>query len=145
MGWTLPRILTVLVLMLVTPLAQATGSLAVVVNARCGVAVMTRNEVVNVFFGRYRQFFNGREAQPVDLADNHPVRGQFYRRLVGKDLADVNAYWSRQIFSGRLQALPRVATPDEAIKWIAAHPCGIGFIEQSKADARFNIVYELAP
>jgi hypothetical protein len=75
----------------------------------------------------------------------HPVRGQFYRRLVGKDLSEVNAYWSRQIFSGRLQALPKVATPEEAIKWIAAQPCGIGFIEQAKADARFNIVYELAP
>jgi hypothetical protein len=145
MGRISPRILIALILTLAAPLAQATGSLAVVVNARCGVAVMTRNEVINIFFGRYRQFFNGREAQPVDLVDNHPVRGQFYRRLVGKDLAEVNAYWSRQIFSGRLQALPRVATPEEAIKWIAAQPCGIGFIEQAKADARFNIVYELAP
>jgi hypothetical protein len=145
MGRISPRILIALTLTLAAPLVQATGSLAVVVNARCGVAVMTRNEVINVFFGRYRQFFNGREAQPVDLVDNHPVRGQFYRRLVGKDLAEVNAYWSRQIFSGRLQALPRVATPEEAIKWIAAQPCGIGFIEQAKADARFNIVYELAP
>lgn len=145
MSRTLHRILAVMLLTLAAPLAQATGTLAVVVNARCGVAVMTRNEVINVFFGRYRQFFNGREAQPVDLADNDPVRGQFYRRLVGKDLSEVNAYWSRQIFSGRLQALPRVATPEDVIKWIAAHPCGIGFIEQSKADARFNIVYELAP
>jgi hypothetical protein len=145
MGRISPRILIALTLTLAAPLVQATGSLAVVVNARCGVAVMTRNEVINIFFGRYRQFFNGREAQPVDLVDNHPVRGQFYRRLVGKDLAEVNAYWSRQIFSGRLQALPRVATPEEAIKWIAAQPCGIGFIEQAKADARFNIVYELAP
>lgn len=145
MGPIPSRILITLALTLTAPLAQATGSLAVVVNARCGVAVMTRNEVINVFFGRYRQFFNGREAQPVDLVDNHPVRGQFYRRLVGKDISEVNAYWSRQIFSGRLQALPRVSTPDEAIKWIAAQPCGIGFIEQGKADARFNIVHELAP
>jgi hypothetical protein len=44
-----------------------------------------------------------------------------------------------------MQALPKVATPEEAMKWIAAKPCGIGFIEQAKADARFNIVHELAP
>lgn len=141
----LSGILIALALALAAPLAQATSGLAVVVNARCGVAVMSRQEVINIFFGRYRQFFNGREAQPVDLVDTHPVRGQFYRRLVGKDLSEVNAYWSRQIFSGRLQPLPKVATPEEAIKSIAAHPCGIGFIEQAKADARFNIVYELAP
>jgi hypothetical protein len=139
------RTLVTLMLLTAMPLAEATGSLAVVVNARCGVAVLTRNEVINIFFGRYRQFFNGREALPVDLVDGHPVRGQFYRRLVGKDISEINAYWSRQIFSGRMQALPKVATPDEAMKWVAANPCGIGFIEQAKADARFNIVHELAP
>lgn len=137
--------LATLLLLLAAPPALATGALAVVVNARCGVAVLTRNEVINIFFGRYRQFFNGREALPVDLVDGHPVRGQFYRRLVGKDLSEINAYWSRQIFSGRMQALNKVATPEEVAKWVAANPCGIGFIEQSKVDARFNIVFELAP
>lgn len=139
------RLLPLLLSLGAAPSVQATGSLAVVVNARCGVAVMSRNEVINIFFGRYRQFFNGREAQPVDLVDGHPVRGQFYRRLVGKDLADINAYWSRQVFSGRMQALNKVASPDEVMKSVAANPCGIGFIELTKADARFNIVYELAP
>ncbi|HEX6736552.1 MAG TPA: hypothetical protein VF096_17250 [Azonexus sp.] len=137
--------LVALLALLAAPPALATGSLAVVVNARCGVALLTRNEVVNIFFGRYRQFFNGREAQPVDLVDSNPARSQFYRRLVGKDLSEINAYWSRQIFSGRMQALPKVATPEEAARWVAANPCGIGFIEQTKVDARFNIVYELAP
>lgn len=145
MGRRLLHLLLPVLLLAAVPTAQATGSLAVVVNARCGVAVMSRNEVINIFFGRYRQFFNGREARPVDLVDGHPVRGQFYRRLVGKDLAEINAYWSRQVFSGRLQALHKVASPEEAMKWVAANPCGIGFIETAKADARFNIVYELAP
>ncbi len=130
---------------LLQPQATPTGSLAVIVNARCGVAVLTRNEVINIFFGRYRQFFNGREAHPVDLEDRHPLRGQFYRRLVGKSLSEINAYWSRQIFSGRMQALPKVATPEEVVKWVAANPCGIGFVEEAKVDARFNIVHELAP
>lgn len=140
----LPILLLSLLLLAAPPVAQATGSLAVIVNARCGVAVMTRNEVINIFFGRYRQFFNGREAQPVDLVDG-PARGQFYRRLVGKDLSEINAYWSRQVFSGRLQSLHKVESPEEAMKWVAANPCGIGFIETAKADARFNVVYELAP
>ncbi len=143
----LPISSLVALLLFVAPPAQAsaTGSLAVVVNARCGIAVLTRNEVINIFFGRYRQFFNGREAQPVDLDDSHPARSQFYRRLVGKDLSEINAYWSRQIFAGQAKALPRAATFEEVAKWVAANPCGIGFVEQAKVDARFNIVYELAP
>jgi len=125
--------------------ASAQAELVVVVNARNGVAVMTRNEVANIFFGRYRQFFNGVEAQPVDLLDSHPDRARFYSALVGKDISDVNAYWSRQIFSGRMQAPPRVNTSEEVLRWVSSHPGGIGFVELSKADARVRVVYELAP
>lgn len=127
------------------PVGDALAELVVVVNARCGVAAMTRNEVVNLFFGRYRQFFNGLEAQPVDLPDSHPDRARFYAGLVGKELADVNAYWSRQIFSGRVQPPPTVGSSEEVLKWVASHPGGIGFVELSKADARVRVVYELKP
>lgn len=127
------------------PASEALADLVVVVNARNGVAVMTRNEVVNIFFGRYRQFFNGVEAQPVDLLDGSPERARFYAALVGKDVSDVNAYWSRQVFSGRTQPPPRVNNAEEVLKWVSSHPGGIGFVEFSKADARVRVVYELAP
>lgn len=139
------RLLVIACSLLWLPAGNALAELVVVVNARCGVAAMTRNEVVNIFFGRYRQFFNGREAQPVDLIDAHPDRARFYTGLVGKDLAEVNAYWSRQVFSGRMQPPHKVANPDEALKWVTTNPCGIGFVEFAKADARVKVVYELAP
>ncbi len=132
MGWVLMQ-----------PVGEARAELVVVVNARCGVAAMTRNEVINIFFGRNRQFFNAVEAQPVDLADSHPDRERFYAGLVGKDLSEVNAYWSRQVFSGRMRPPPKVASPEEVLKWVVSHPGGIGFIELSKADARVRVVYEL--
>lgn len=134
-----------LLISLFLPTAEALADLVVVVNARSGVAVMTRNEIVNIFFGRYRQFFNGVEAQPVDLVDNNPDRARFYGALVGKDLSDVNAYWSRQVFSGRMQPPPRVSNVDEVLRWVSSHPGGIGFVEMSKADARVRVVYELNP
>lgn len=138
----MPRHLLIALLWLLA-CASARAELVVVVNARSGVAAMTRNEVINVFFGRYREFFNGIEAQPVDIADSHPDRARFYLALVGKDLSEVNAYWSRQTFSGRMQPPPKVSSPEEVIKWVASRPGGIGFIELSKADARVRIVYEL--
>lgn len=121
----------------------ALAELVVVVNARSGVAAMTRNEVINVFFGRNRQFFNGVEVMPVDLDDAHPKRAQFYKLLVGKDISEINAYWSRQVFTGRMQAPPRLANTEEVVKWVAANPGGIGFVELSRADARVRVVYEL--
>lgn len=121
----------------------AHAQLVVVVNARSGVAAMSRNEVINVFFGRTRQFFNGVEAQPVDMADSHPDRARFYSALVGKELSEVNAYWSRQLFSGRQQPPVKAASPEDVMKLVLSQPGGIGFIELTKADARVRVVYEL--
>ena len=131
--------------LLMHPMAEVRAELVVVVNARCGVAAMTRNEVVNVFFGRNRQFFNGVEAQPVDMPDSHPDRARFYRALVGKEVSEVNAYWSRQVFSGRMQPPTKVNTTDDVMKWVSSHPGGIGFIDLSRADARVRVVYDLTP
>lgn len=129
--------------LLAWPAGEALADLVIVVNIRSGVAIMTKAEVVNVFFGRHRQFFNGLEAQPVDLVDGHPDRALFYRTLVGKELADIDAYWSRQVFSGGLQPLPRVASGDEVLKWVSTHPGGIGFINSERIDARVRVVHEL--
>lgn len=131
--------------LLIQPAAEVRAELVVVVNARSGVAAMTRNEVVNIFFGRNRQYFNGIEAQPVDLADSHPDRLRFYGLLVGKDLSEVNAYWSRQVFSGRMQPPAKVNSTEDVLKWVVSRPGGIGFVDLSKADARVRVVYELAP
>jgi len=141
----MPRQLFKVLLILLTCLGPvpALAELVVVVNARNGVAAMTRNEVINIFFGRNRLFFNGVEALPVDLEDAHPNRAQFYKLLVGKDVSEINAYWSRQVFTGRMQAPLRFSSTEEVIKWIAANPGGIGFVELPRADARVRVVYEL--
>ena len=139
------RYLLALCSLLLLPAGPVSAELAVVVNTRCGVAAMSRNEVINIFFGRNRQFFNGIEAQPVDMHDSHSDRARFYEALVGKDLAEINAYWSRQVFSGRMRPPPKMATSEEVVKWILSHPGGIGFIDLSKVDARVRVVYELKP
>lgn len=122
---------------------SALAELVVVVNVRNPVSVMTRQEVVNLFFGRLGQFPGGMEAQPVDLVDSHPDRAVFYRALVGKDLAEVNAYWARLAFSGRHGAPQKVGSPDEVVRWVAGHPGGIGFVDSSRVDGRLRVVLEL--
>jgi hypothetical protein len=136
------RALLLLLALGILPIGEALAELVVVVNARTGVAVMTRAEVMHIFFGRSRQFFNGMEAKPVDLVDSHPNRARFYQQLVGKDLSEVNAYWARLLFSGRGQPPVRLANSDEVMKWVAANPGGIGFVEPSKVDARVKVVFE---
>lgn len=136
------RLLLVLLGLLFVLAGRAAAELVVVVNSQCGVAVMTRNEVANVFFGRSRQYFNGQEAQPVDVTDANPERALFYAALVGKDLSEVNAYWARQVFSGRAKPPIQVNNTEAVLKYVASHPGGIGFVDLTKADARVRVVFE---
>ena len=131
--------------LMVLPVEFAFAELAVVVNVRSGVAVLTRNEVMNIFLGRYRQFFNGLEAKPVDLLDSNPDRAHFYQALVGKDVSEINAYWARLVFSGRVRPPVQVAGAEDVLKWVASNPGGIGFVDLSKVDARVRVVLELKP
>jgi ABC-type phosphate transport system substrate-binding protein len=114
----------------------------VVVNAHSGVAQLSQDEVINIFLGRYRRFPGGAAATPIDQPEGSPLRSEFYRRLVNKDLNEINAYWSRLIFSGKTSP-PRQATNASAIiQLITSTPGGISYLERNQIDSRVRIVLE---
>ena len=138
------RALRLFLLLLLLPSLAAAESIVVVVNPGSGIESLSRNDVINIFLGRFRQLPSGITAQPIDL----PVsteRALFYRLLVNKEPAEINAYWARLVFSGR--TLPPLQTdqPAEAIKALHAIAGGITYIERSKVSSREKIVFELTP
>lgn len=117
----------------------------VVVNARSGVERLSEDEVINIFLGRYRQFPGGLAAQPIDLADTHPDKARFYNGLVGKNLADIRAYWARLVFSGKTAPPLQLASPEEVLERVAAERGAIGYLERSRADGRVRIIMTVHP
>ena len=83
------------------PVLAHAESIVVVVNPGSGVDTLSRNEVINIFLGSFRQLPSGIAALPIDLPPGHPARAEFYRLLVGKNPAEINTYWARLIFSGK--------------------------------------------
>lgn len=125
------------------PWAQASADLVLVVNARSGVDKLSLDEAVNIFMGRYRQLPSGIQAQPIDQPEATPEKALFYRLLVNKDLAEINAYWARLIFSGKTSPPYQAKNTAEMLDLLARRPGAIGYIERSQADSRFRIVLEL--
>lgn len=138
------RLLLALALVLLSTCIVA-ADLVVVVNAKSGIETLSQDEVINIFMGRYRQLPSGIMAQPVDLAADSPLKAEFYRKLVNKDLAAINAYWARLIFSGKTSPPQQAASAKEAMTWIASNPGGIGYIDRGMADSRLKIVLDLTP
>jgi ABC-type phosphate transport system substrate-binding protein len=122
--------------------AAAGADPVVVVNARSEVEPLSQDEVINIFLGRYRKLPNGVTAMPVDQPEGSVLRAEFYRKLVNKDLNEINAYWSRLIFSGKTAPPRQAANTAEVASLLSGSPGGIAYLERSQVDGRFRIVLE---
>ncbi|TCJ18043.1 hypothetical protein EZJ19_03825 [Parasulfuritortus cantonensis] len=135
--------LLLLLALLLPAWARADADLVLVVNAKSGVDRLTQEEAVNIFMGRYRQLPSGIPAVPIDQPDTQPEKALFYRLLVNKDLAEINAYWARLLFSGRTSPPHQAKSAAEALDLLARQRGAIGYIERSQVDARVKIVLDL--
>jgi hypothetical protein len=112
----------------------ASADVVAVVSARSAVTALTPAQVANIFLGRVSRFPNGLLAVPIDLRDGSPERDQFYAKIAGKTPAQVKAYWSKIIFTGRGQPPKAVRTDLEVKKFIVANVDAIGYIDAALLD-----------
>jgi len=133
-----------LTLLLTGPLPGA-GELVVVVNPASGVERLSRAEVVNLFLGRTRRLPSGLMALPVDQPEASAERADFYRTLVGKDLADINAYWARLLFSGQASPPRQTERSEEVLELVRLNKGAVGYVDAAKVDRRVRVVLEVRP
>ena len=136
--------LVILLLFALTPLAVGAQSIVVVVNPGSGVESLSRNDVINIFLGGFRQFPSGIPALPIDLPQGHPAREEFYRLLVGKNPSEINTYWSRLIFSGKTRPPLQATRVEDAQAMVLGSVGAITYLDRSKVDGRLKIVFELS-
>jgi hypothetical protein len=120
----------------------ARAELVVVANPRSGIERLSQDEIVNIYLGRYRLLASGIAAEPLDQAYESDARGRFYRLLVNKSLAEVNAYWSRLLFSGKTQPPLAVGNAEAALQQVAARPGVLAYVDRTQVDGRVRIVFE---
>lgn len=117
--------------------------LVVIVNANNPITALTREQVVDIYMGRRTHFPDGHAALPIDLNPDSPLRVAFYQTLVGRTVAQVNAYWARLLFTGRATP-PRVLSTPEAVRDVVrANPNAIAYLDSQMVDDQVKIVYRL--
>jgi len=139
------RALLSLLILLLTGNTVAQAEPVVVMRAQPANEKLSREAVTNIFMGRLRTLPSGNPAQPIDQPNDSPLRAQFYQRLVNKDLASINAYWSRLHFSGKATPPLQAASEEEVIRQVLAQPGGIAYVSRSQVDNRLRIVLEFSP
>ncbi|RKR07489.1 hypothetical protein C7446_0301 [Kushneria sinocarnis] len=118
----------------------AHADIAVVTNANSGIAQMSRSDVINIFMGRYRKLPNGELALPIDLA---PVKARFYQALVDKNLAEINSWWARLVFSGQASPPHQAETTAQAISLVVHNPSALGYVDTHHLTSELHVVLVL--
>lgn len=138
---TMNRIGLILVgLALSLPASGTLADVVVVVSAKSPVTALTKNQIVDIFLGKSNRFPDGSPAEPIDQVEGSAVRDEFYREFADKSPAQIKAYWSKIIFTGR-GAPPREVANDLAMKrLIIAHPNDIGYIDRDMVDGSVKVL-----
>jgi len=121
--------------------AVAEADVVAVVSAKSPIAALDKSQVADIFLGKASRFPNGLQAVPIDQAEGSAVRDEFYGKVVGKTAAQIKAYWSKIIFTGRGQPPTSVSNSIEMKKRISDNPAAIGYIDRSLVDDSLRIVF----
>jgi hypothetical protein len=86
-----------------------------VVSSKSAITALSKSQIEDIFFGTITCLPSGLHAVPLDQAEGSSAREEFYTRVAGKSPAQMKAYWSRIIFTGRGQP-PKEVTNDTALR-----------------------------
>jgi ABC-type phosphate transport system substrate-binding protein len=123
----------------VTATAHAAG--AVVTAKDSGVAVFDAEEAKKLFLGREPQL-NGENAVLIFQRQGAPTREEFESKVVGRTGADLTAYWSKLIFTGKANAPVEVGGDADVKSKVNNTPGAVGYISDAAVDGSVKVLYK---
>ena len=138
----IPALVPVLLALLLSTQSVAAEELVLIVHRDSGISTLSREQASHLFLGRVKMLPSGGRANVVEV---EPLRASFYRRLLGREIAEINAYWARLQFSGRTQPPLRVSDSAAAVARVAEDPQAIAFVDAVPDDPRARVVLRLGP
>ena len=111
-----------------------------VVSVKSPVTYLSKEQIADIFLCKTTLFPNGKLAIPIDQAEGSASRDEFYLKFTAKSYAQVKAYWSKLIFTGRGRPPKELLNDSEIKKQIAENPNEIGYIQRNMADSSVRIL-----
>ena len=125
---------------ILTSSANAYAEVVVIVSAKSKISAMSITQIAQIFLGKTDKFPDGRDAIPLDQAEGSQIRNEFYSKVTGKDPAQINAYWSKIIFTGEGQPPRQLKGNDSIKKAVAKNPNAIGYIDKSAVNRKVKVI-----
>ncbi len=131
------RLILLLITLLASPLQ---AGVVVIVNAENTVNDFNQRQLVDLYMGRDLYFPNGQMALRLDQSPDSKVRKNFYANLVGKTIAQVNAYWARLLFTGRASPPQVIRNSKDVLKAIRNNSNAVGYIDEKDLEDGVRVI-----
>lgn len=103
---------------------------------------LTKSKVRMLYRGKVK-YLQGNKVELSDWSQSNPIRNEFYQVLLGKNIAQMNAYWARLSFSGKARP-PKEISPDTIkmlLDWASKKGSRIGYAPLDSLPENANILY----
>lgn len=117
---------------------SAVAEVAIIVNPANAAAISTE-DIKSLFSGRQKSFTDGKTALVLSLEESNPTRSEFNNAVLGKTDAQMKAYWSKLLFTGK-GTPPKELTAAEMLELIAANPNTIGYIDAASVNDAVKVI-----
>jgi hypothetical protein len=108
-------------------------AIAVIVGKESFVTEISVDDLRELYLRRRRLWPNGMRAVPINLPADNPIRERFSRRVLGRAIPDLVAYWNTRYFEGITP--PLVLPSPAAIRaYVAVERAAIAYVPMSEVD-----------
>ncbi len=121
----------------------AQADVVVVTNPAIQATAVSPEQIANIFLGKSNTLPSGEKVVPIDQEEGEAARDQFYQTVVKKDASQLNAYWSRLIFTGKGQPPKAVLDDDEVVEVVGSDKSAIGYISREAVDETVKVLLEV--
>ncbi|REL29828.1 phosphate ABC transporter substrate-binding protein [Thalassotalea euphylliae] len=117
----------------------ASAEVAVIVNSANGNS-LSDSDISRAFLGKLKTFADGQTINAVNSKAGNQARGEFEKLVLKKSSAQVKAYWSKRLFTGKGKPLKELASDADIISFVASTPNAIGYVDASSVDGSVKVL-----
>jgi hypothetical protein len=114
---------------------SAFAGVTVIVNTGNANAI-DQDEIKKIYLGKSKSFADGVKVNPVNQNGNS-IADEFNDKVVGKSSSQLNAYWSKLVFTGKGTPPEKLDNDQAVIDFVSSNADAIGYIDSSKVIATF--------
>ena len=117
----------------------ASAEVAVIVNP-ANANTLSDSDISRAFLGKLKTYADGQSIKAVNSQTQSPARAEFEKLVLKKSAAQVKAYWSKRLFTGKGKPLKELGSDADVLSFVASTPNAIGYVDAASVDSTVKVL-----